>query len=77
MCTEAGYSYTATKGTCKALGCAVGITQGSVAGYKDVFASLLFGCHDAVCAHGADDEVCGESVLCCALLHILSSLSQY
>ena len=43
MCTETGLSYTATKGTCKALSCAVGITQGSVAGFKDVFTGLLSG----------------------------------
>merc|ERR1712243_340084 len=30
------YSYTARKGTCKASSCTVGLSQGSVTGYKDV-----------------------------------------
>ena len=36
MCTEASYSYTATKGTCKASSRNVEIAQGSVTGYRDV-----------------------------------------
>merc|ERR1712135_52248 len=36
MCTEDSYSYTARKGTCKASSCTVGLSQGSVTGYKDV-----------------------------------------
>ena len=35
-CTEASYSYTATKGTCKAPNPSVELAQGSVTGYKDV-----------------------------------------
>ena len=36
MCTEASYSYTATKGTCKASNHNVELAQGSVTGYRDV-----------------------------------------
>ena len=36
LCTEASYSYTATKETCKDSSCAVDRVQGSVTGYKDV-----------------------------------------
>ena len=36
MCTEDSYSDTATKGTCKASSCTVGLAQGSVTGYTDV-----------------------------------------
>jgi len=36
ICTEASYQYTAQKGTCKASSCSVGLSKGSVTGYKDV-----------------------------------------
>ena len=35
-CTEASYSYAATKGTCKAPNFSVELAQGSVTGYKGV-----------------------------------------
>lgn len=35
-CTESSYPYTAKDGSCKPSGCAVGIPQGGVTGYKDV-----------------------------------------
>jgi len=35
-CTESSYPYTAANGVCKPSGCAVGIPQGGVTGYKDV-----------------------------------------
>ena len=36
LCTEASYSYTGTKGTCKVSSCTVNSVQGSVTGYKGV-----------------------------------------
>ena len=36
MCTEASYSFTATKGTCKDSSSTIDSVQGSVTGYKDV-----------------------------------------
>merc|ERR1712211_156940 len=36
ICTEKSYRYTASDGTCDTSSCTVGLSQGSVTGYKDV-----------------------------------------
>jgi C1A family cysteine protease len=36
ICTEASYPYKATRGTCAAASCTVGLAKGTVTGYKDV-----------------------------------------
>merc|ERR1711894_297839 len=39
LCTESSYPYTGKDGTCQTSGCTIGLSQGSVTGYKDVATS--------------------------------------